>query len=459
MRFIILAAVLVFVNGANNSFAAQFNDRRSTVLINPVSGANGHVKIDDSVRDITAEIGILIGKGEQVAIIVEQVNPVLFSYQALEPSKEPTESFAATSKFAEALEGLVGQLVPVATARAAPANVTIEGLDARAFLQNSANLINRYKQATMLIDGTAAQNNGTYSTSQTTVAGWDGETLLKQIATQFDEARGILGKQLAGQPITYTIEGMLTTTAASIGNISDQVEITDPALAERLRVFPAIVLEKDQFIEMARLLASFESAFLEIGIQKHLATISYDPKYVISQKIVVKPNQQFEVFLSDKAKAFQKQRSTEIVFVGEPRIKIHVSISPGIIYSFVRNPEFSTTEDSSGQIIVGQKENDVVALGGAVALNFVPDRFHGQGIEPFLQIGVTPDSDTPAVFVGVGFKGFESALFSAGAVYQRVNQLGGGLAVGDVLSSVDDLITDDKWESGLYISIGVNFGD
>ena len=344
-------------------------------------------------------------------------------------------------------------------------SITIDGLDIDKFLNNAGDLISRPKQATTFIEITANVDNGNFAADQTNIAKWQSEKLAKDIAGQFDKARSILGKQLSGQEFSYSIDSK-EGKANSISEMIDKNkikdtnnnDIVDESLAERLQLFLAIVLEKDQFVEMARLLAEFEKAAIQVGKQKPIASISYDPKYIISQKIVIKSNNQFDAFLSNNARAFQKKRSQQITLVAEPETSIHLSISPGVIYSFVQNPQFAAVENQAGEIAISKTEDNVAALSAAVALNFVPDKFFGEGVEPFLQVGVVPESDKPGIFLGVGFSAFKQVLLSGGIMYQRVNELGEGLSVGDVLGSVNDLKTDEKWETGLYLSIGVGFG-
>lgn len=455
-RHLLVLPLLLLVS---NVLAASYSENRSTVLVRPVAAANGQVEINGEVRDLASEIGLVIGKREVVTIAIDNVNPVLFSYEALEPSKEPTESFAAIQRFGEALTGFK-QILDPSGARIGGPPVEIEGLDIHTFLTNSGNVIVRRDLAMMYIEKSASVDNGDISAEQADVGGWQSQKALKDIGGQFDIAQRILGKQLAGQQISYKLGGT-SKQATSIGAIAKDIRATlnESTLADRLEMFPAIVLEKDQFLAMASILAAFEEAFLKIGGRIDIARIAYDPKFVISQKIVVKPNTQFAEFLSNRSKSFQKARSKSVVFVAEPKVSIHVSISPGVVYSFVDNPDFAASSAAGGQVIVAKTNNDVAALSGAVAINFTPDRYHGEGIEPFLQLGVVPDSDTPAMFVGVGFVGFGQVLFSAGAIYQEVNRLGGGLSVGDTLTSVDDLVVDDEWEAGLFVSIGVGFGD
>jgi hypothetical protein len=461
--------------------AASFATDSSTVVFRPVAGTAGEVEVDEVVRPATPEVRVRIDKGETVDLVVGDINPLLFSYEAMPPTQEPTPSYAAAKEFLTALTTLKGSLDTVPESRAPVVRavqepiITVEGLDVLAYLGNAKNILDRSADAEDLIDATAEQGNGTYQQFLDRVLAWQSEKLHREFAQRSAAAGEILTKELQGRPLSFSINGKFDSTVSTVSRLAERIATEDNTdlskaltgippgqrkeISNRIKLFERVFNLTSELRNTAELLVAFEKAAQDLGRDRRVASITYDPRFIISQKIVVSPSDQFSPFVGAKAKAFQQKRTMAIVFIGQAHSDIHLGISPGIVYSFVRNPEFAAQENSAGDIVVANTENDVEALAAAVALNFTPDRFYGQSVEPFLQVGVVPDSDTPAVFLGVGFKAFNEILLSGGAIYQRVNELGGGLSVGDTLASPNDLVTEEVWETGLFLSIGVGFGD
>lgn len=50
-----------------------------------------------------------------------------------------------------------------------------------------------------------------------------------------------------------------------------------------------------------------------------------------------------------------------------------------------------------------------------------------------------------------------SLTISGGLIWQQVEELASGLSVGDSITKHSELKTEDKWDSGLYLMIGIAF--
>jgi hypothetical protein len=82
----------------------------------------------------------------------------------------------------------------------------------------------------------------------------------------------------------------------------------------------------------------------------------------------------------------------------------------------------------------------------------------------FLAARSTASPSTPGTDSGSGSKPassssptatFQGLEFNVGVIYQKVNELGPGLAVGQTVASTQALKTTTALKAGLYIGIGV----
>ena len=73
-------------------------------------------------------------------------------------------------------------------------------------------------------------------------------------------------------------------------------------------------------------------------------------------------------------------------------------------------------------------------------------------------MGIIPVEDNMGVGLGFGFSIDQNkGMLSLGAVYQKVDSLAEGQMVGQELSSVNDLIVESDYKSGVYLGYNYAF--
>ena len=171
--------------------------------------------------------------------------------------------------------------------------------------------------------------------------------------------------------------------------------------------------------------------------------------------------------LSETAQDAQKKGIGNFQLNFERKSYVRYAISPGVVYSFVEDPEFKVKEDSQGNRTIAKTSNDYKALSGAVMLNIIPEKLFETNFEPFLQLGASADSDNIGLLLGAGFSVFafpndknevqRALTLSGGVIWQQVEKLQDGLHVGDSLIKSDDLKTDKEMDTGFYLMLGATF--
>ncbi len=196
-------------------------------------------------------------------------------------------------------------------------------------------------------------------------------------------------------------------------------------------------------------------AYLQDRPGRLVATVTVDAQKDITQPVIIAPN---PAYANDPAvKAEQASFAGTYNFVISPAQSFHYRIGAGLIYSFVRNPDYSVATAADGTLTITEKSADYNEVGGAVALNIYPDRFFHEGVKWFGQIGASPAKDAHALFAGAGFFAFEKFTLAAGLIYQQRRELGGGQTVGATLAKAEDLNVRVAFKAGFYVQLGVDF--
>ena len=174
----------------------------------------------------------------------------------------------------------------------------------------------------------------------------------------------------------------------------------------------------------------------------------------VAVKITVAANEDLSP-LVDGVKDKVSKRTGKYMMTVAPHQSWHVAISAAVIYSFVKNPQYSVQSNTSGTLVINQTSNDFNKASGAVSLNLIPDKWYGEYIEPHIQVGMVPDSSKPGFLLGLGFTAGTTLDFNMGAIYQKATVLGSGLTEGQTVTTTQALKTDTQYRSGLYIGVGV----
>lgn len=201
--------------------------------------------------------------------------------------------------------------------------------------------------------------------------------------------------------------------------------------------------------------------------------ISWNPKY----------NALFLMSGDDADRTQNQQRAAkfskyEVDF--PPHQTYHVGASVAAVYSFVKNPTYSVAT-TNGALTIAQTANDYNKVTAAVAVNITPDKVYNEFAQPHFEVGVIPDSAKLGFFAGVGFTFlgskpsasagtslgksstpatsspslFQGLEFNLGVIYQKVNELGSGLSVGQTVTTTQALKVDTQYKAGLYVGFGV----
>ena len=159
--------------------------------------------------------------------------------------------------------------------------------------------------------------------------------------------------------------------------------------------------------------------------------------------------------MSDSAKAHRAAGKGTYTVNVSPKETLAIEISAGVMYSFVRNPEYSVG-DSSGMLVVAETSDDYTEFSAAVALDVTLSPWPTKEQDLSCRSVCHPIA-TISPFSGIGLRSGNQFTFSGGYVYQRVNELADGFSVGDTLDAAEDLATDDKFDGGLYLMLGYQF--
>jgi hypothetical protein len=480
IKLVAMASLALFF--AQASFAQKFASQTLRVDIHHTADSAGVVTLDpvhgkgSASQSLKDNPTIELDPGWKASVTVVDKNPLLFTYSFGEVQTTNTESYAAFLKLAEAVKTFVDGTKVLASGDVDQHEYSLQvgSLDTSELQRLANRVAGDYGRIGVWIDDSfqkhdvpgskpdvedintlKAQSKAASANASKFVAALDklSELTVKIAQGAKLEARFYVDGARHELPSGSWFE--LQRNVRSLGD-----DATSSALEEQLAFLDFVRQEKESLRSMASTLQSFAKVAGGVnavadGDTKELV---FDAKHVQKLPISIKANNQFESFFSPLASTYQKNmgKTGDFSISTEPEEKVHLSISPGIIYSFVKNPEFSASADDEGVITVQEQSSDYAAIDGMIALNMTPDSHYGRGFEPFLQVGLAPSSDKTAFLLGVGFKAYKELVASVGVVYQRVSKLD-GMKLGDVLTSSDDLKTKKEFKAGLYISFGVGF--
>ena len=121
-------------------------------------------------------------------------------------------------------------------------------------------------------------------------------------------------------------------------------------------------------------------------------------------------------------------------FVIRPYRLLTPEIGAGLVMSTLRRPIYGTTVNSEGDTVVAIAGEEAVHLSTAITVNYVC-RCWGVNFAPMIQIGVSPDPETPAIMLGGGVRLFGAGngdfALGLGRVFAWVQRLS-DVSIGDV---------------------------
>jgi hypothetical protein len=437
--------------------------------------ASVKISIDGTSRERlfgkTKKVALRLDDGASVGVQIGAPNRVLFAYSARDIVATDTADKVAADKLADAIAGFIqemggGPKSSLVNARSIDRNrrsastvqkVTLEDIDLVDMARRIEWVMNTWDSAPSTIEDlvSSATNSNAISVATT----WQAELKNNDPSRQINALPGLWRKLISPtQVIRCRIEyadgtrdefleprATLVNTLERKGveNAQMYVDVTMAFQTERKNLLAQVTDVRD----LANAITSTSAVSL----------VSVDYVQEKDQELIidVKANPRFASFLGEKAKAYQAERLGAYSIVFSPYELIHMRPSLGIIYSFVKSPKFSAERNAEGDLTIAGNTDEYTEYGALVAMDFVPDRYFRKGIQPYFQVGVSPKSDNLGVAVGIGIRAYKAYTLSIGAVYQRVDKLASGLAVGDVIEGEDDLKKSKEFKLGFYLGVGV----
>lgn len=446
--------------------------------------SNGKITLDLTEAPATLNVGggandqsfgtkrsveLRLDDGARVDVQVGTPNRVLFIYKARDVVATDTANKVAADKLAEAISGFIQEMgggPKTAAARGAVRGrrsnsaiqrLSLEGIDLTELARRIEWVMNAWNSATPTIEDlvTPSLRDNAINAASSWNTGLRDNDPSQQLANLPNLWRKLISPAQSIRCVIEYADGQVdefleprssliaTLVSKGVANAQMYVDVTMAIHAERKTIVAQV--------SDVRELASAISAISPVT----LASLEYTQEKDQVLTVDVSENSRFAALLGTKAKAYQAERIGSYSIVFSPYELIHMRPSLGVIYSFVKAPRFTTERNAAGELQIATDADEFAEYGGLVSMDFTSDRYFRKGIQPFLQVGVSPSSDNLGIAVGIGVRAYKSFTLSLGAVYQRVHKLESGLAVGDVLESEDELKTSKEFKVGFYLGLGV----
>lgn len=124
---------------------------------------------------------------------------------------------------------------------------------------------------------------------------------------------------------------------------------------------------------------------------------------------------------------------------------LSAQVMPGFLYSNLKFNSYTTTSDTLGNTIIAEGTPDILnKIKFSAMINFT---FHFEGYDalPFLQLGVGPSKETPALFTGGGINLRNKLCISFGGAWPLLKQLN-TLSIGDKVTGMKEIEDDLKFK-------------
>lgn len=413
-----------------------------------VEHLSGKIHFDDEETIVTPDrpAKLRLTRGTAVDVWITDNNPLIFSYDDKVVLKD-SQDYTVFKKLKSSLTGafkalrldgailtLLKSLCPLDRAISDDPKINVG--PALIALININSKIEKYVNSrTTIIDKTIRSPKGVQE-AKDDVNNWNLETISTQITDKYEILFDYVQKYKES-PLTYEMYLALDKENDLKQIISD------------LKNF-ALVVNK-----------------VHTGIKLENTIETTDTRKVYQLTITVEPNLAYSKLLSKTALKARHDGKKTIKLNFEREAYVRYAIAAGAVYSFVESPSFSVKEDSEGNRTISQSSDDYKEFGGAVMLNIIPERLFESNFEPFLQLGASADGDSIGLLLGAGFSLFSfpndkgdtqrSLTLSGGIIWQQVDTLASGLSVGDEITTDSELKTDEEFDNGLYLMLGINF--
>ena len=385
--------------------------------------------------------------------------PVLFSYSLEFKEPVPTANYTAAVEFLKGIKGFGGPPAAVKSAVREMATSTPPGcpllyatVDLCALRVSAGMLVDFEENArTALADAMAFDQAAVKQKKRELNELVPAFRVLREDLAKVDaeDLRAATPRAAAGLNPKQTLQQLqqqLLKAPPSLAGRKDAVETALALIPRKADISAATSFALD-------FIAEYQKTFVKLPLGK---PHDYDPANDQPVELKIAANNKFADVFPSGTDGFQRAREGTFKFTLKPHERLSLSIGAGVIYSFVRDPEFSVAEDDAGQLTIAKKEDDYAEFDGAVVLNITSADWRVFGAHPFVQLGVAPSSDNLAILAGAGLQLFDRGAISLGAIYQRVNRLAPGLSEGSVIDAPEELVTKTEFKAGLYLMLSVN---
>ncbi|GAB5561310.1 MAG: hypothetical protein SynsKO_29570 [Synoicihabitans sp.] len=463
-----------------NSATAQLGQSSSDFEIKHLQ-EKGKVQVTYQNKTWNANAGETISlrapRGDKVNLIVTNPNTLLLSYKLGEQTETDTADYAALKAFATALKGFFGAVdataeeAKVASGEAADHNqdekegalistlppetamLKLEGVTLTdSALEGIGELVSTFGNIPTWVEQSTDSESLDYDIRET-------QNMLKKIV-QISAFLDQLENQLLLGPSSDSIEAF-DGNGGALGFYSANGIMTDTTGFGA--VLGGVYQARNRLQELRDYVAKFHTDFIayqtavaanRLAIGEVVVKATKD----ISQPVEISANSTYVVATNRAATTdFQDKQLGNYTLLISPRQSFHLRPGVGVIYSFVKNPEYGVASNEDGSIRVTENTADYNEFSGVISLNIYPDRWFNEPVKPFLQLGASPTTESKALLLGLGFSAYKKFNLSVGGIYQERRTLGGGQSVGDILSAAEDLEVNHEFKSGIFVQVGVDF--
>ena len=462
----------------------------------------------------------VVRNGETIAIVAQDQNPLIFTYEWTKKDGVKTDDFKAVEVFAKALKGFGENLKTVVASEetqevAAKARSTAAA-NSRILASPNSSRDNKWENAAnqpMIAIGTELYDLKTLKTSEApaqtiaailreqlgiddaeltrigddiaaiggylddysdvvadTVAG--GDKLAKQrdeAAMQLDAIKRVRKDletiddyhEFLVAPKAKRIKEQLKKDLASEPHTQDLFGVSNGDIDLTLRTI-LIALRRSEINDALKAAETMARNVKQVDDPLLLGELTFDA--TTNQPGVVKIGlteafNNLPVKVRESILKSYRAGAGEYEFVARPFSPVSLQLGPAMIYTFTKRPKYDTeaTADGKFRIVRTDEGNNLSGQNLAAMLTLTPSSFVNPIFEPNIQVGIAPDKDNAGIFAGLGFVLYRNVYLGGGVAYQQIEELVPGLRERDIIEKADLLKTSKQYKTGFYLAMSVNF--
>jgi hypothetical protein len=354
---------------------------------------------------------------QTVPIWIADPNPVLYTYTWKGVTYEQNADYAAALAFAKIVQpigGLLGRAQPQGFREVGDAFVTA--------VETLRQHVNAMPDIARLTLGTDAD----ITRAKQEVAAWD----LAKIESVVND--------------TYTQLHKVDASAFESGTDTDAASVSERAIKLVLAL-----AQETQLRQMLQTAKTFKAAVIAVNVPVKLGEAAVDFKQNATAHLNIATVPAFDAIAKQSRRAVG-----DVAFPMKPYYAVHLSMSPALVYSFVKAPQFTTRKNADGTYQIVENKSDYRGTNVSAMLTLTP-RGWAEAIGGAFQIGVSPVKDQIGFFGGVQLRLADLIRLGTGLAYQQVPRLSQGLNVATPIASPDALKTESHFKGGAYLSLEV----